>query len=99
MFVLSLNKETLDFFISFISLYLDEAMLPTELEVFEFLEEKCEEKKIIESYNARLITQDEFCSFLLDHLFSKFVLSKSVCSVNEVEIEKIKNKCRSLIFG
>jgi len=94
MFSLILDINLLRYFADFIALYLGEA--PDLEEIKSYIEMKLEEKNIIESYNLGIITQEEVCSFLSSHLYTKFVLnSNEIREVNDVAIEEFYQKVRA----
>lgn len=97
MFTLSLDSDVLQCFANFIALYLGRA--PDSVEIKEFIEFKCKEKGIVEVYKNKIITQDEFIDFLLTHIYTNFVLyEKDIRDVSDGEIEKIRNKIKTLLF-
>jgi len=98
MFITSLDTNVLQCFTIFITLYLGRA--PELVEIKEYIELLCKEKGIIESYNNNLVTQDEFCAFLLAHIYTKFVLNaKDVRDVSDDEIKNIRNRIKALLFS
>ncbi len=98
MFLLLLDINVLQCFADFIALYLSKA--PGLDKIKNYIELKSEEKNIVESYNGGLITQEEVCSFLLGHLYTKFVLNKNeVHEVGDDEIEEFHQKVKVLLFG
>ncbi|KZN57960.1 hypothetical protein [Pseudoalteromonas luteoviolacea] len=96
MFNLSFNEELLSIFVAFICIYLKKS--PDTKDILAFIEEKCAEKEIVESFNAGLITKDELCSFLLDHIFTKFVLNEEYDDASVEDINSIKEKLAAVIF-
>ena len=98
MFTLLFDNNTLNCFSEFLALYLDD--VPELTGVKKYMEHKCEEKEIVGSYNAELITQDEFCSFLMTHMYTKFIMDeKNIRNVSDDEIKDINQKMRLMLFG
>jgi len=98
MFVLLLNDNTLNCFSELIALYLED--VPELIEIKKYIEHKSEETEIVISYNAKLITRDEFSYFLMAHIYTEFVMmKKNIRNVSVDEMKDIHQKIRLMIFG
>jgi hypothetical protein len=92
---LILDDNVLLCFSDFIALYIDD--IPELDEVRQYIETQLIDKDIAESYNSKIITQDEICSFISSHLFTKFILgNKEVRHVDDYEIEKFYRKLKKI---
>ncbi len=97
LFIPSLNATLLQSIASFVALYIGRSPKLDEIKLY--IELVLQEKRIVESYNAKLITQDEVCSFLLAHIYTQFVAhEKSICEVSKDKIEEIARNIRTLLF-
>ncbi len=98
MFPQILNNNILRCFSDYIALYIDD--IPDLEEIRQYIEKQLIDKDIANSYNGKIIKQDEVCSFLSSHLFTKFILgNKEVRQVNGHDVEKFYKKIRKLLFN
>ncbi|MBB6521856.1 hypothetical protein [Pseudoteredinibacter isoporae] len=97
MFVLTFSDEIVEVLIAYISLYI--AAPPDPIEVKEFIEKKCTEKDLERSFSTGLITKDELCSFILGHVFTKFILNKGSVEVVESDVEEVRVRLLTLFFS
>lgn len=92
-----LSDTMLRFFSSYIGLYLD--ALPDPMDLKNYIKLKCEEKGIVESYDSGLITQDEFCNFLLAHIYTKYIVNKNnIREVSDEKINEVRDEMKLVIF-
>lgn len=97
MLSLLLDIKLLSCFAEFIVLYLGSS--PSIEAIGEYLKVKLEEKDILDSYEAGLITQDEVCSFLSAHLYTGFVLNQEgIQEVSNEEVNAFHQRIKSLLF-
>lgn len=94
----TLSIATVQRLAEFVALYLGKS--PTPSEIRDYTQLKLEEKDIFKCYEHELITEDEVCYFITDHVYMKFVRGEAeILDVDEETVSAFHRRLKQVLFG